>query len=150
MSHPSETASPQLSHQWAPIVNEVQPGRLESSLKPLRHVSTHPDEPHPHMRKPACARFTPTPSSQPVQPHQPGRPTARHPYLARRPWRTVRRVWAGVGEHSPLKEQKGADCPKASSTFQGCPLMWARRNKSRPTAIACGSLSRGNDPLLQQ
>ena len=150
MSRSSETASPQLSHQWAPILNDVWQGRLENSLEPLRHISTHADEPHPHMRKPACARFTPTPSSQPVQPHQPGRPAARHPYPARRPRRTVRRVRVGVGEYSPLKEQKRADYPKASSTFQGCPLMWARRNKSRPTAIACGSLSRGNDPLLQQ
>ena len=73
-------------------------------------------------------------------------PATRHPHPARSPWWAVRRVWVGVGEHSPLKEQKGADCPKASSTFQGCPLMWARRNKSRPSAIACGSLSRGNNP----
>ena len=47
MSRPSETASPQLDHRWAPILNEVRQGRLESSLKPLRHISTHPDEPHP-------------------------------------------------------------------------------------------------------
>lgn len=59
MSRPSETASPPLDRRWAPILNEVRQGRLESSLKPLRHISAHPDEPQPHMTKPACARFTP-------------------------------------------------------------------------------------------
>ena len=53
--------SPSLDRRWAPIINEVQPGRLESSLEQLRHISAHPDERHPHMRKPVCTCLTPAP-----------------------------------------------------------------------------------------
>ena len=54
-------SSPSLDRRWAPIINEVQPGRLESSLEQLRHISAHPDERHPHMRKPVCTCLTPAP-----------------------------------------------------------------------------------------
>ena len=53
--------SPPRGHRWAPILNDVWQGRLENSLEPLRHISTHPDEPHPHMRKPVCTCLTPAP-----------------------------------------------------------------------------------------
>lgn len=53
--------SPPRGYQWAQIINEVRPGSLESSLEPLHHISTHPDEPHPHMRKPVCTCLTPAP-----------------------------------------------------------------------------------------
>ena len=53
--------SPPRGHRWAPILNDVWQGRLENSLEPLHHISTHPDEPHPHMRKPVCTCLTPAP-----------------------------------------------------------------------------------------